>query len=52
MHAITANKGPVVHAYQELTRLAEKVGRKFFFEISCHGWCTHLLLVPGKPAGC
>ncbi len=32
MHAITANKGPVVHAYQELTRLAEKVGRKFFFE--------------------
>jgi homoserine dehydrogenase len=32
MHVITANKGPVVHAYQELTRLAKKVGRKFFFE--------------------
>ena len=32
MHAITANKGPVVHAYQELTLLAEKSGRNFFFE--------------------
>jgi homoserine dehydrogenase len=32
MHAITANKGPVVHAYQELRQLAEKYGRKFFFE--------------------
>lgn len=32
MHTITANKGPVVHAYQELTRLAEEMGRKFFFE--------------------
>ena len=32
MHAITANKGPVVHAYQELTELAEKNGRKFYFE--------------------
>jgi homoserine dehydrogenase len=32
MHAITANKGPVVHAYQELTRLAEQHGRRFLFE--------------------
>ncbi len=32
MHAITANKGPVVHAYQELTELAHARGRKFFFE--------------------
>jgi homoserine dehydrogenase len=32
MHAITANKGPVVHAYQELTDLAAKHGRKFYFE--------------------
>ena len=32
MHAITANKGPVVHAYQELTELAQKHGRKFYFE--------------------
>lgn len=32
MHAITANKGPVVHAFRELTDLAESRGRKFFFE--------------------
>ena len=32
MHVITANKGPVVHAYHELTRLAEAQGVKFFFE--------------------
>ena len=32
MHAITANKGPVVHAYQELTQLAQAYGRKFYFE--------------------
>jgi homoserine dehydrogenase len=32
MHAITANKGPVVHAYQELTSLAKAHGRKFYFE--------------------
>jgi homoserine dehydrogenase len=31
-HAISANKGPVVHAYRELCELAEKNGRKFFFE--------------------
>ncbi len=34
MHAITANKGPVVHAYHMLTRLAASRGRKFFFESS------------------
>jgi homoserine dehydrogenase len=32
MHAITANKGPVVHAYKELTDLAEKQGKRFLFE--------------------
>lgn len=32
MHAITANKGPVVHAYQQLKQLAERKKRKFFFE--------------------
>jgi homoserine dehydrogenase len=32
MHAITANKGPVVHAYRELTGLAQAKGRKFYFE--------------------
>ena len=32
MHAITANKGPVVHAYRELTDLANRQGVKFYFE--------------------
>ena len=32
MHAITANKGPVVHAYRQLNDLAVGRGVKFFFE--------------------
>jgi homoserine dehydrogenase len=32
MHAITANKGPVVHAYRELSELAVSQERKFLFE--------------------
>jgi len=32
MHAITANKGPVVHGYRELKQLAEEKGRRFYFE--------------------
>src|SRR3990172_4599326 len=32
MHAITANKGPVVHAYRQLTDLAAIKGRRFYFE--------------------
>lgn len=32
MHAITANKGPVVHGFQELSALAMQHGCKFFFE--------------------
>jgi homoserine dehydrogenase len=32
MHAITANKGPVVHAYHKLTQLADAEKRRFLFE--------------------
>lgn len=32
MHAITANKGPVVHGYRELTDLAAAKGKRFLFE--------------------
>jgi homoserine dehydrogenase len=32
MHAITANKGPVVHAYRELSEFAKAKNRKFYFE--------------------
>jgi homoserine dehydrogenase len=31
-HAITANKGPIVHAYRELRDLATKHGKRFLFE--------------------
>ncbi len=37
MYAITANKGTVVHAYQELTELAQSKGRKFYFESTVLG---------------
>jgi homoserine dehydrogenase len=32
MHAITANKGPVVHAYRELSEFAKTRHKKFYFE--------------------
>jgi homoserine dehydrogenase len=32
MHAVTANKGPVVHAFDELSGLAARSGRRFLFE--------------------
>ena len=32
MHVVTANKGPVVHAYHELAGLARDKGVKFYFE--------------------
>jgi homoserine dehydrogenase len=31
-HAITANKGPIVHSYRELRDLAQARGKKFLFE--------------------
>jgi len=31
-HAITANKGPIVHAYEQLSSLAKAKGRRFLFE--------------------
>ena len=34
MHAVTANKGPVVFAHRELSRMAAKQGKGFLFESS------------------
>ena len=31
-HAVTANKGPVVHAFSDLTTLANKRGKRFLYE--------------------
>ncbi len=36
-HAITANKGPVVHGYRELTALAKSKGKQFKFESTVLG---------------
>jgi homoserine dehydrogenase len=32
MHAVSANKGPVAHAYKELSDLAKSKGKQFLFE--------------------
>ncbi|HOJ00384.1 MAG TPA: homoserine dehydrogenase [Anaerolineaceae bacterium] len=32
MHTVTANKGPVVHAYEKLSDLARQKGKRFLFE--------------------
>ncbi len=37
MHAITANKGPVVYGYRELTALAKSKGKTFGFESTVLG---------------
>ena len=37
MHAITANKGTVVHGYRELNALAESKGKRFLFESTVLG---------------
>jgi homoserine dehydrogenase len=37
MHAITANKGPVVHGYRELMTLAKSKGKTFGFESTVLG---------------
>ena len=36
-HVITANKGPVVHAYHELNALAQAKGKRFLFEAAVMG---------------
>jgi homoserine dehydrogenase len=53
MHAITANKGPVVHAYDELSELARKKGKNFFFESSVmDGAPIFSLFRSALPAAC
>src|SRR5215208_3041420 len=37
LHAVTANKGPVVHGYRELTALAKSQGKTFAFESTVLG---------------
>src|ERR1700743_3305549 len=50
-HAITANKGPVVHAFAELTALAEEKDRRFLFESTVMDGVPIFSLFPlGLPA--
>ncbi|NJK43743.1 MAG: homoserine dehydrogenase [Pleurocapsa sp. SU_196_0] len=39
MHVVTANKGPIVHAAQDLERLARHAGVKFRYEATFMGGC-------------
>lgn len=39
MHAVTANKGPVVHAYRQLSDLAKTRGKRFLFESTVMDGC-------------
>lgn len=50
-HAISANKGPVVHAYQALTNLAREQGKKFLCESTVMDGVPIFSLFPsGLPA--
>jgi homoserine dehydrogenase len=50
-HAISANKGPVVHAYEELTSLARERGKKYLSEATVMDGVPLFSLFPaGLPA--
>jgi len=50
-HAITANKGPIVHGYRELTALAKEKKRQFLFESTVmDGVPVFSLFLRGLPA--
>ena len=50
-HAVTANKGPVVHAFHELTTLAEEKDRRFLYEATVMDGVPIFSLFPlGLPA--
>jgi homoserine dehydrogenase len=50
-HAITANKGPIVHAFSELTTLAREKNRKFLYEATVMDGVPIFSLFPlGLPA--
>jgi homoserine dehydrogenase len=50
-HAISANKGPIVHAYRELSTLAKEKGKQFLFESTVMDGVPIFSLFPlGLPA--
>jgi homoserine dehydrogenase len=48
-HAITANKGPIVHAYRELRDLATAQGKRFLFESTVMDGVPVFSLFPQLP---
>lgn len=48
-HAITANKGPIVHAYRELRDLAAQQSKKFLFESTVMDGVPVFSLLPQLP---
>jgi homoserine dehydrogenase len=49
-HAITANKGPLVHSFRELTALAKEKGRQFLYESTVMNGAPIFSLFPmGSP---
>ena len=48
-HAITANKGPIVHAYRELRDLAAAQGKRFLFESTVMDGVPIFSLLPQLP---
>lgn len=50
VHAITANKGPIVHAYRELRDLATTKGKGFLFESTVMDGVPIFSLFPQLPA--
>ena len=50
-HAITANKGPIVHAFSELTALAREKGKQFLYEATVMDGAPIFSMFPmGLPA--
>jgi homoserine dehydrogenase len=50
-HAVTANKGPIVHAFSELTALAREKGKQFLYEATVMDGVPIFSMVPlGLPA--
>src|SRR3979411_528480 len=50
-HAISVNKGPIVHAFSELTSLAREKGKKFLYEATVMDGVPIFSLFPlGLPA--
>ncbi len=51
VHVVTSNKGPLVVAYRELSRLAERTGAKLMFEATVGGAMPIIKLVKNDLAG-